>query len=235
MIEVQGLYKSFGAIKAVDGVSFTVKPGQIMAVLGPNGAGKTTTMKMLSCFLTPDKGTAKICGYDIIKNPLEVRKNLGYLPEHAAAYEEMTVASFLKFICDARQIKASKRKNAIDKMLETCSLTKVYHQPIGTLSKGYKRRLGLAHVLIHDPPVLILDEPTDGLDPNQKHDVRNLIISLKDKSIIISTHILEEVSAICDTCVIMDNGKVKASNTPQELIEKHGPTLEDVFRKVTCS
>src|SRR4030043_304312 len=172
MIEVKELRRSFGPVIAVDGISFQVGKGEVLGLLGPNGAGKTTAMRMLACFITPDSGTASVEGFDILQNPVEVRCRLGYLAENSPAYGEMTVGGFLKFVCDARGINGTKRKQALDRIVPMCSINSVYHQTIDTLSKGYKRRVGLAQALIHDPEVLILDEPTDGLDPNQKHEVR---------------------------------------------------------------
>ncbi len=234
MIRVKDLRRSFGPIKAVDGISFDVSQGEVLGFLGPNGAGKSTAMKMLACFLSPDSGTAEICGHDIIKESIAVRKNLGYLAENAPAYGEMTVASFLNFICDSRGIAAAKRKDAIDRVVSMCSISNVYHQVIETLSKGYKRRVGLAQCLVHDPQVLILDEPTDGLDPNQKHEVRELINSMaKDKCILISTHILEEVEAICTRSIIVNRGCIVANDTPAKLKEEFGGSFDEVFRKIT--
>jgi ABC-2 type transport system ATP-binding protein len=234
MIKVKQLRRTFGPIVAVDSVSFEVEKGEVLGFLGPNGAGKSTAMKMLACFLAPDSGTAEICGHDIIKDPVAVRKSLGYLAESAPAYNEMTVAGFLSFICDARQIKGKARKDALDRIVPMCSIESVYHQTIETLSKGYKRRVGLAQALIHDPDVLILDEPTDGLDPNQKHEVRRLINSMaKDKCIIISTHILEEVEAVCSRAIIIAEGQIKADSTPAALKEEHKCSLDEVFRKIT--
>src|SRR4030043_123406 len=218
MISVKELRRSFGSIVAVDGISFDVERGQVLGLLGPNGAGKTTAMRMLACFLKPDSGTAAVCGYDILKNSVEVRRLLGYLAENSPAYNEMTVGSFLDFVCDVRQIAGKQRKQALDRVVPMCSIDSVYHQTIETLSKGYKRRVGLAQTLIHDPAVLILDEPTDGLDPNQKHGVRKLINKMaKDKCIIISTHILEEVEAVCSRTIIIAKGKILVDSTPQKL------------------
>jgi ABC-2 type transport system ATP-binding protein len=236
MISVDNLRRTFGSIIAVDDISFEVEKGQVLGFLGPNGAGKSTAMKMLACFLEPDSGTANICGYDIRRNPVSVRKCLGYLAENAPAYGEMTVGSFLNFICDARQIRGDKRRQALDRIVPTCSIESVYHQSIETLSKGYKRRVGLAQALIHDPQVLILDEPTDGLDPNQKHEVRVLINKMaSEKCIIISTHILEEVEAICSRTIIIARGKILADSTPNELKDKYHCSLEEVFRKITST
>ncbi len=234
MIEVKELRRSFGPITAVDGISFNAEKGQVLGLLGPNGAGKTTAMRMLACFLTPDSGTATVCGYDILQNPVEVRRSLGYLAENSPAYNEMTVGGFLNFICDVRQIKGKDRKRALDRIVPMCSIDSVYHQTIETLSKGYMRRVGLAQALIHDPDVLILDEPTDGLDPNQKYEVRLLINKMsKDKCIIISTHILEEVEAICSRTIIISRGRILADSTPQELKDRYKCSLDEVFRKIT--
>ena len=234
MISVKNLKRNFGPITAVDDISFDVGKGEVLGFLGPNGAGKSTTMKILACFLPPDSGTASICGHDILTEPIKVRQSLGYLAEHAPAYGEMTVASFLNFICDARGICGKARKEAIDRIVSMCSINSVYHQSIETLSKGYCRRLGLAQALIHDPDVLILDEPTDGLDPNQKYEVRQLISKMaKDKCIIISTHILEEVEAICTRSIIIARGKILVDDTPQNLKEKYKCDLDEVFRKIT--
>jgi len=235
MISVNGLRRRFGSIIAVDGISFDVNQGELLGFLGPNGAGKTTAMRMLACFLRPDSGTATVCGYDILRESIKVRESLGYLAENAPAYNEMTVGSFLNFICDARRINGKGRKEALDRIVNLCSIESVYHQTIETLSKGYRRRVGLAQALIHDPPVLILDEPTDGLDPNQKHEVRQLISKMaKDKCIVISTHILEEVDAVCTRAIIIDRGKILVDSTPGKLKEKYQKRgLDEIFRKIT--
>jgi ABC-2 type transport system ATP-binding protein len=234
MIRIEKLRKSFGPIVAVDGISFSVERKEVLGFLGPNGAGKSTTMKILSCFLKPDSGTAAVNGHDILKDPVGARRVLGYLPENAPAYDEMTVEAFLKFVCEARGINGAKRKDAIDRIVEMTAISSAMHQPIGYLSKGFRRRVGLAQALVHDPAVLILDEPTDGLDPNQKHDVRRLISKMaKDKCIIVSTHILEEVDAICSRMIVIDNGRLVVDSTPSALREEHGGSLDDVFRKLT--
>jgi ABC-2 type transport system ATP-binding protein len=234
MIDVQDLRRSFGPTTAVDGISFRVSRGQVLGFLGPNGAGKTTAMRMLACFLAPDGGTATVCGYDIRTQPIQVRRCIGYLAENAPAYGEMTVGSFLDFVCHARGLKGRKRKEAIDRVIPMCAIESVYHQTVETLSKGYRRRLGLAQALIHDPQVLILDEPTDGLDPNQKYEVRQLIGKMaKDKCIIISTHILEEVEAVCSRTIIIARGRLLVDSTPAELKEKYHSGLDEVFRRVT--
>jgi ABC-2 type transport system ATP-binding protein len=221
---------------AVDGISFNVAKGEVLGLLGPNGAGKTTAMRILSCFLRPDSGTASVCGHDILKNPIEVRRVLGYLAENVPAYSEMTVGGFLNFICDVREITGKDRKLTLDKIVPMCSIESVYHQTIETLSKGYKRRVGLAQALIHDPDVLVLDEPTDGLDPNQKHEVRRLINNMaREKCIIISTHILEEVEAVCSRTIIIAKGRILADSTPAELKEQYQCSLDAVFRKITMA
>lgn len=234
MIQVENLQKSFGPIRAVDGISFSAEQGDVLGFLGPNGAGKTTAMRMLTGYLTPDGGTATVCGHDVVRDSVNVRKSLGYLAEHAPAYNEMTVASFLNFICDAREIRGKARTEALARVIAACSIQSVYHQTIDTLSKGYRRRVGLAQALIHDPPVLILDEPTDGLDPNQKHEVRQLINAIaKDKCIIVSTHILEEVEAVCSRMIIVANGKKLVDSTPAALKREHHAELFEIFRNVT--
>jgi ABC-2 type transport system ATP-binding protein len=236
MIEVKELRRSFGPVVAVDGISFDVGKGEVLGLLGPNGAGKTTAMRILACFLKPDGGTASVCGHDILQNPTGVKKSLGYLAENVPAYNEMTVGGFLNFICDAREIKGGARKQALDRVVPACSIESVYHQTIDTLSKGYKRRVGLAQALIHDPNVLILDEPTDGLDPNQKHEVRKLINKMaKNKCIIVSTHILEEVEAVCTRTIIIAKGRVLVDSTPKALKEEYQCSLNSVFRKITTT
>jgi ABC-2 type transport system ATP-binding protein len=236
MIEVKELRRSFGPVVAVDGISFNVEEGEVLGLLGPNGAGKTTAMRILACFLKPDSGTATICGHDILQNPIDVRRSLGYLAENVPAYSEMTVGGFLNFICDVREIRGSRRKETLDRIVPMCSIDSVYHQSIETLSKGYKRRVGLAQALMHDPDVLILDEPTDGLDPNQKHEVRKLINKMaKNKCIIVSTHILEEVEAVCSRTIIIAKGRILVDSTPEQLKEKFQCSLDGVFRRITKS
>ena len=217
-IEIEDLAKYFGAIKAVDGVSFSVKKGEVLGFLGPNGAGKSTTMKMITGFLAPTRGTVRVCGHDVLTDPIAVKASLGYLPEGAPAYADMTPDSFLKFIADIRGLSGADKKRAVDSAAERARIRHVMFQPIETLSKGYKRRVGIAQAILHNPPVLIMDEPTDGLDPNQKHEVRNLINDMaQDKAIIISTHILEEVHALCTRNVLIANGKIRFDGTPHEL------------------
>ena len=233
MISVKNLGRHFGSIRAVDGISFEAKIGDVLGFLGPNGAGKSTTMKMLTCFLTPSFGTAEVAGFDIASKQMEVKKSLGYLPENAPLYGEMRVRDFLDFVGKVRGLEGQNLSEAIDRVAEKCSLKDVLKQPIETLSKGFKRRVGLAQALIHDPKILILDEPTDGLDPNQKYEVRCLINEMaKEKCIILSTHILEEVESVCTRAVIIAKGKVVADDTPQQLC--NGRTLEEVFRSITA-
>ncbi len=218
MIEVKGLVKKFGRLRAVDDLSFEVVQGEILGFLGPNGAGKSTTMKLITGFLAPDAGTISICGNDIVSDTIAAQREIGYLPEGAPCYEEMTPADFLDFVAEARGIAAAERDAAVRRAIGTMSLQSVVDQRIETLSKGYKRRVGMAQAIIHDPRVLILDEPTDGLDPNQKHQVREMIRGLsRDKIVIISTHILEEVAAVCTRAIIIANGKILSDCTPAEL------------------
>ena len=215
MIDVHHLTRSFGPIVAVDDVSFSVGRGEVLGFLGPNGAGKSTTMKMITGFLAPTRGTAVICGDDIIADPISAKRHLGYLPEGAPAYPDMTPRGFLSFIARIRGFHGTEAKRRIDLAVERTALGGVMDQPIETLSKGFKRRVGLAQALLHDPDVLILDEPTDGLDPNQKHEVRNLITALApEKAIVISTHILEEVDAVCTRAIVIAAGKVLIDDSP---------------------
>lgn len=221
MIEIQSLTRQFGEFKAVDNLSFTVQPGEVLGFLGPNGAGKSTTMKMLTGFLTPSAGRIRICGHDIETEPLAAKQLIGYLPEGAPAYGDMTVGAYLDFIADMRGLSASKKAERIKTVVEQVQLGEVLQQTIDTLSKGFKRRVGLAQAILHDPKVLILDEPTDGLDPNQKHQVRELIRGMaKDKILIISTHILEEVTAVCSRAIIIARGKLLADGKPQDLLAR---------------
>jgi ABC-2 type transport system ATP-binding protein len=218
LIEIKHLVKHFGPIEAVRGISFTVDRGEVLGFLGPNGAGKSTTMKMIAGFLAPTEGTAVICGHDVIETPIAAKKCLGYLPEGAPAYPDMTVRAFLDFVAQIRGFGGAEKRRRIDAAVARVELEGVLLQPIETLSKGFKRRVGLAQALLHDPEVLILDEPTDGLDPNQKHQVRSLIQGMaKDKAIIISTHILEEVDAVCTRAMVIAKGRVLADGTPAEL------------------
>jgi ABC-2 type transport system ATP-binding protein len=221
MIEAKSLCKSYGHFKAVDDLSFKVESGQVLGFLGPNGAGKSTTMKMLTGFLAPTSGTALINGVDVVENSVAARKNIGYLPEGAPSYGEMTVKQFLTFVARARLIESTEVPASVDRAITKLNLSGVKHQAIETLSKGFKRRVGLAQAIIHDPQILILDEPTDGLDPNQKREVRGLIRAMaEDKIIIISTHILEEVAAVCNRVMIIAEGRLLADDSPQGLIAR---------------
>jgi ABC-2 type transport system ATP-binding protein len=229
LIEIERLTKRFGGFTAVDGVTFSVRRGEVVGFLGPNGAGKSTTMRMLAGFITPTSGTARICGHDVQAAPLAAKRALGFLPEGAPTYPEMTVAGFLKFVAQAR----GKGAPAVARAMSLTQIEGVRLQPIETLSKGFKRRVGLASALLHDPPVLVLDEPMDGLDPNQKHEVRELIRAMApEKAIVISTHILEEVEAVCTRAIVISRGKVLADGRPDEYLEG-GRTMESAFRELT--
>ena len=218
MIDVRRLQRRFGTILAVDDVTFTVSRGEVLGFLGPNGAGKSTTMKMITGFLAPTSGTAVVCGADIVAAPIAAKRRIGYLPEGAPCYPDMTAASFLRFIARVRGFDGAEARRRIELAIERTALHAVLAQPIETLSKGYKRRVGLAQALLHDPDVLILDEPTDGLDPNQKHEVRALINALAGaKAIIISTHLLDEVDAVCTRAIIIAQGRILADGTPAAL------------------
>ncbi len=238
MIEVKGLVKHYGSKRAVDGVSFTVNRGDILGFLGPNGAGKSTTMKMITGFLRPNAGTALVNGHDVTRDPVAVKKQLGYLPESAPAYGEMTVEEFLGFIAETRDFRARDARDAqVERALGLTQLAPVRRQTIETLSKGYKQRVGFAQALLHNPPVLILDEPTDGLDPNQKNEVRALIKNLAaEKAVVLSTHILEEVEAICTRVIIISQGKVVVDETPAQFRARQpGARLDAIFRSLTTS
>ena len=214
MIEVQGLSKSFGGYSAVENISLSVSKGEVLGFLGPNGAGKTTTMRMIAGFLIPSSGTVRVCGHDVVVEPVKVKSVIGYLPEGSPSYDDMTVGAFLKFIAEIRGFRGVDKDARVRAVAERIALTEVLDQPIEVLSKGFRRRVGLAQSIIHDPPVLILDEPTDSLDPNQKHHVRNLISNMAaEKAIIISTHILEEVETVCSRAVIIGQGRVLADGT----------------------
>jgi gliding motility-associated transport system ATP-binding protein len=236
MIKTQNLTKNYDGLLAVDDLSFSAEPGEVLGFLGPNGAGKSTTMRMLAGFITPTSGTASICGHDVGTEPIAAKSMLGYLPEGAPHYGEMTVASFLDFIADLRSLQGEHRKSRLDYVIGRLQLEPVLAQSIETLSKGFKRRVGLAQAIVHDPKVLILDEPTDGLDPLQKHEVRTLIGEIaREKTIVISTHILEEVDAVCTRAVIIARGKLVADDTPAGL-KARAPSgrLDDVFRAVAA-
>ena len=235
MINVQNIHKNFGDIKAVKGVSFKVEKGEVLGFMGPNGAGKTTTMRIITGFFPPCSGSVSVCGYDVTEEPMKTRESIGYLPENAPLYESMTVESFLSFAAETRGFYKAEKKRKADAVIEKCRLHKVRHQRIGTLSKGYKQRVCFAQAVLHNPPVLVMDEPTDGLDPNQKHVVREMIREMSpEKAIIISTHILEEIDAVCTRAIIINNGTIVANGTPDELRKKGGfDRLDDVFRRLT--
>jgi len=240
LLELDGLEKRFGAVVAVDGISLSVPAGEVLGFLGPNGAGKSTTMKMASGFLSPDAGTARICGFDVATSPIAAKKLVGYLPEGAPAWGEMTPLGFLKFCASVRGLKGADGRRAVDQAVERTGLESVSNRTIETLSKGFKRRVGLAQAILHDPRVLILDEPTDGLDPNQKHHVRQLIRDMAaERAIVVSTHILEEVDAVCSRAIIIDRGRIVADGTADELRKlipgKPKASLEEVFHHVTTS
>jgi len=237
MIEIQDLQKSFGDFRAVDGVSFSVEPGEVLGFLGPNGAGKSTTMRMITGFLTPTGGEVRVAGTAVGLDPVAAKRRIGYLPEGAPLYPDMTPRTLLEFIAEIRGIPASERKARIDTVVAQIHISEVLDQRIETLSKGFKRRVGLAQAILHDPEILILDEPTDGLDPNQKHEVRQLIQEMsKDKVIILSTHILEEVEAVCTRAIIITEGAVVFDGTPEEL-KGRSPSgrLDEVFREITTA
>jgi ABC-2 type transport system ATP-binding protein len=221
MIRVQELRKFFGQKKAVNGVTFTVEKGEVLGFLGPNGAGKSTTMRMITGFIPPTEGAVSVGGFDVVEQPLEAKRLIGYLPESAPAYSEMSVRGFLTFIAELRGLRGAAKNSAVDRAIEMCFLGSVAQQTVETLSKGYKHRTCFAQAIIHDPEVLIMDEPTEGLDPNQKHEVRTLIRRMGErKAIIFSTHILEEVEAVCSRAIIIDRGQIVANGTPAELKQR---------------
>src|SRR5436190_8064181 len=221
MIEVKNLSKAFGVKLAVDDISFSVERGEVLGFLGPNGAGKSTTMRMITGFIPPTSGSVSVGGFDVGEQPIRAKRLIGYLPENAPAYTDMTVWGFLSFAAEIRGLQGDARKKAVARAVEMCFLESVLHQSIDTLSKGYRHRTCFAQSIIHDPDVLVLDEPTDGLDPNQKHEVRNLIRRMGEKkAIIFSTHILEEVEAVCSRAIIIDRGQIVANGTPQELKQR---------------
>lgn len=234
MLELQGLTKRYGRHLVVDDLSFNCEAGEVLGFLGPNGAGKSTTMKMVAGFVTPSSGNASICGHDIQSETLAAQRCLGYLPEGAPSYADMTPAQFLNFIADVRGLSGKQRKQRLDEIIDLLHLGPVLNQTIETLSKGFTRRVGLAQAIMHDPDVLILDEPTDGLDPNQKHEVRELIKSMsQEKLIVISTHILEEVEAVCSRAMIIADGKLLVDDTPANLAAQGDGDLDRVFRQIT--
>ena len=221
MIKVQNLAKLFGAKRAVDDISFSVERGEVLGFLGPNGAGKSTTMRMITGFIPPSAGSITVGGNDIVSDPIPAKRLIGYLPENAPAYTDMTVYGFLNFTAEIRGLRGDDRKKAVNRVVEMCFLEGVLHQSVDTLSKGYRHRTCFAQSIIHDPDILILDEPTDGLDPNQKHEVRTVIRKMGEKkAIIFSTHILEEVDAVCSRAIIIDRGKIVANGTPEQLRQK---------------
>lgn len=235
MLSVEQLRKKYGAIEAVRGISFEVGRGEVLGFLGPNGAGKSTTMRMITGFLTPTGGTARIQGVDVQADPVAAKRQLGYLPENAPVYGDMTVTGFLRFMAGIRGWSGRGAKARADELIERCSLSGMRHRTIDTLSKGYRQRVCFAQSILNDPAVLIMDEPTDGLDPNQKHTVRTMIREMaKDKAIVISTHILEEVEAVCTRTIIISDGRIVAEGTPAEL-KARSPSgrLDDVFRELT--
>ena len=235
MLEVRSICKNFGPFQAVKGVSFSAAKGEVLGFLGPNGAGKTTTMRMITGFLPPTSGTAIVCDHDVINDPVAVKRCIGYLPENAPAYSSMTVTNFLLFAAQMRGLRGKAAREAVESAVVSCRLETVRRQTIGTLSKGYRQRVCFAQAILHDPPVLIMDEPTDGLDPNQKHVVRMMIREMAaQKVIVVSTHILEEVDAVCSRAIIISDGRIVANGTPAELKAKSSTgRLDDVFRMLT--
>ncbi|MPL79795.1 putative ABC transporter ATP-binding protein YxlF [bioreactor metagenome] len=230
-ISIQNLTKLYNEQKALENVSLEINKGEIVGLLGPNGAGKSTMMKIITCFIPPTKGSVKVCGYDIFDNPMDVRKKIGYLPEHNPLYLDMYVREFLDFVAGVHGL-GKQKKERIEQMVEMTGLTKEVNKKIGTLSKGYRQRVGIAQAMIHDPEVLILDEPTSGLDPNQLVEVRDLIKNAgKDKTVLLSTHIMQEVEAVCDRTIIINNGQVVADDNTKHLAS--GQSLETIFRKIT--
>jgi len=239
VIEANGLSKRYGALVAVDDVSFSVQPGEVVGFLGPNGAGKTTTMRILTGFLPPTDGSAAIDGHDIFSDPLAARRAVGYLPESPPVYPEMSVESYLVYVAKLKDVPRGQRRAAVDRALERCGLTQVRRRVIGALSKGYRQRVGLAQAIVHDPPVMILDEPTVGLDPIQIREIRALIAELasaregKARTVVLSTHILTEVEAICQRVIIMHRGR-KALDAPLADLQRSGASLEEIFARTTA-
>ena len=232
MLEVRGIAKRFGETTAIDGVSFHAAKGEVVGFLGPNGAGKTTTLRILSTYLTPDAGSASVAGYDVVEQPMEVRRRIGYLPEHPPLYTDLTVDEFLSFCAALRGVPRARRRAAVDQALERCGLGAVRGRRIGNLSKGYRQRVGLAQALVHSPDVLVLDEPTVGLDPHQIHEIRNLVRSLAgSQTVLLSTHILPEVAMTCSRVVVIHRGRVVAEDT-LDAVSGTG-TLEEAFLRLT--
>ena len=235
MLEVKNLRKRFGAFEAVKGITFSVGKGEVLGFLGPNGAGKSTTMRMITGFLPPSSGTAAVCGHDIAADPVEAKKCIGYLPESAPSYRAMTVEDYLLFVAEIRGYKGSEARDRVAAAVEKSRLAPVVRKTIETLSKGYRQRTCFAQAILHDPPVLVMDEPTDGLDPNQKYTVREMIREMAaEKAIVVSTHILEEVDAVCTRAIVIADGEIRADGTPAQLraMDPSG-RLDAVFRKLT--
>jgi ABC-2 type transport system ATP-binding protein len=238
MIEVKGLVKSYGTKRAVDGVTFSVRRGDILGFLGPNGAGKSTTMKVITGYLPATAGSVTVNGIDVAQDPVATKRLIGYLPESAPAYGEMTVTEYLNFLAEIRGYRTRDERQArVERAIGLTHLDGVRRQTIETLSKGYRQRVGFAQALLHDPAVLVLDEPTDGLDPNQKHEVRQLIRKMAaEKAVILSTHILEEVDAICNRVIIISQGRIVSDETPEKMhARKSGARLDEIFRQLTLS
>ena len=232
MLEVNNITKLYGQQRALDNVSFTVKPGEIVGLLGPNGAGKSTLMKIITCFIPPSEGEVKVCGYSIFDQPQQVCACIGYLPEHNPLYTEMYIPEFLRFTADIYKVKNASQR--VDEMIQLTGLTPELGKRIGALSKGYRQRVGLAQTLIHDPQVLILDEPTTGLDPNQLEEIRKVIRNAgKSKIVLLSTHIMQEVEAMCSRAVIINHGHIVADSSIDELKSKGHDSIEHIFQKLT--
>ena len=235
MIEIDGLTKRFGHLTAVDNLTLSVAKGDVLGFLGPNGSGKTTTMRMVTGYLPITSGSATVCGYNVASDPIAIKEHIGYLPEGAPLYGDMTPAGLLSFVAEIRGYRGAEIKKRVATAVEKLKIESVFNRPIDTLSKGYKRRVGFAQAILHDPDILILDEPTDGLDPNQKHEVRSLIDEMAaEKVIIISTHILEEVTAVCNRAAIISSGKLVFNDTPQVLLSK-APTHNAVTLHLTSA
>lgn len=237
-LEVRHLTKKFGPLTAVDDLTFAVNQGEVVGFLGPNGSGKSTTMKMITGFLAPTSGSISVCGHDVLEEPIKIKRCIGYLPEGAPLYGDMTAKALLSFVAEVRGYGRSERRRLIDRIVNQVHLEPVFYRPIDTLSKGFKRRVGLAQAMLHDPELLVLDEPTDGLDPNQKHEVREMLRAMAtDKAIVISTHILEEVDAVCTRAIIIARGSLLVDGTSEEIRESVGTnaqaSFEDVFRIIT--
>ncbi len=233
-VVIENITKIFGTQKAVDSVNISIDKGEVVGFLGPNGAGKSTLMKIICCYLTPNTGTVKVCGYDIFENPIEVKRNIGYLQESNPLYIDMYIAEYLSFIADI--YKVPNKKKRVQEIIELTGLVPEYNKKIGQLSKGYRQRVGLAQALIHDPEVLILDEPTTGLDPNQLTEIRTLIKNLgKDKTIVLSTHIMQEVEAICDRVIIINKGKIITDDSTENIIAMHSNLILNIELKKPCA